>query len=224
MKKIVLSILLLALLLPLAAETKSVRKAMLYSAILPGGGELYTQNYNRAATFLAVEAANIFMYFRLKSERQWSLDSYKQFAYTVNGTSKSSKDSHYQDMQDYISSEEYNADIIRDARNYYLIYKNDPVGYEEYLEEYLIRNEDAWDWQNKKNWYKYRDMRRDKQNLEIYMKFAFAAAIMNRFISVVDSAILTKKFNREDHVYGYFQIRPDWEKIGLKLKYEINFD
>ena len=98
------------------------------------------------------------------------------------------------------------------------------MGYEEYLEEYLIRNEDAWDWQNKKNWYKYRDMRRDKQNLEIYMKFAFAAAIMNRFISVVDSAILTKKFNREDHVYGYFQIRPDWEKIGLKLKYEINFD
>lgn len=223
MKKIFLVVLLLIMIFQLAAETKSIRKAMLLSAVLPGMGEMYTTNYNKAATFLAVEAATWFMYFRLQSERQWALNSYKDFAFSITEASKNSADWYYQLLQDYPDSDTYNADIIRDARNYYLIYNNDPVGYEEYLDANLVPEENAWDWENDKNWYKFRDLRRDKQNMEIYMKFAFAAAIVNRFISVVDSAILTKKFNRDQKEIGSLQVYPDLANMGLKLKYEIKF-
>ncbi|MCF7792623.1 MAG: hypothetical protein K9N09_00880 [Candidatus Cloacimonetes bacterium] len=223
MKKIILFVLLLIMISHIAAETKSIRKAMLFSAILPGMGEMYSKNYNRAATFLAVEAATWFAYFRLKSERQWALNSYKDFASSITETPKDSPDWYYQLLQDYPDSETYNADIIRDARNYYLIYQNDPVAYEEYLEQYLVPEESAWDWENNRNWYKFRDLRRDKQNMEIYMKFAFAAAIVNRFISVVDSAILTRRFNKEQKNIGSLQVYPDLANMGLKLKYEIKF-
>jgi len=223
MKRIILSLLLLITICQIAAETKSIRKAMLFSAILPGMGEMYTKNYNRSATFLAVEAATIFTYFRLKSERQWAMNSYKDFAFSITETPKDSPDWYYQLLQDYSSSQAYNSSIIRDARNYFLIYQNDPVAYEEYLDQYLVPEDKAWDWENNRNWYKFRNLRRDKQNMEIYMKFAFAAAILNRFISVIDSAILTKKYNKSLATTSSLSVYPDLVNMGLKLKYEIKF-
>lgn len=223
MKKLILSLLLLATIVQIAAEPKSIRKAMLFSAILPGLGEMYVGNYNRSATFLAVEAATIFTYFRLKSERQWAQNSYKDFAYSITETPKNSPDWYYQLLQDYVSSQDYNSDIIRDARNYFLIYQNDPVAYEEYLDQYLVPDDKAWDWENNRNWYKFRNLRRDKQNMEIYMKFAFAAAILNRFISVIDAAVLTKNYNKHQETTSSLRVYPDLVNMGLKLNYEIKF-
>ncbi len=223
MKKILLLLLLTILFTNLTAEAKSTRKAMLFSAVLPGMGELYTDNYSRAATFLVLEAATWFAYFRLKSERQWALNSYKDFAHSIAGVPKDSKDWYYQLLQDYPSSENYNESIIRDARNYYLIYLNDPVAYEEYLNKYLIPEDKTWDWENNRNWYKFRDLRRDKQNMEIYMKFAFAAAVINRFVSVIDSAVMAKRFNKSQKNLGTLQIYPDLVNVGFKVNYEIKF-
>ena len=213
----------LSIVFSLSAQQKSIRKAMAFSAILPGAGEIYTKNYNKAAVFLAVEAATIFSYFRLKNERQWAMDSYKQFAYSVTDVPKDSEDSYYQVIQNYFSSERYNENILRDARNYFIIYTNNPVGYEEYLDKYLVPEDQSWNWENDKNWYKFRGLRYDKQDMEIYMKFAFAAAILNRFISVVDSAVSAKRFNRQGQTISKFSVYPDIFKKELKVQYEYKF-
>jgi Family of unknown function (DUF5683) len=223
MRKFVIVLILLSIVFSLAAQQKSIRKAITFSAILPGAGEIYTKNYNKAAVFLAVEAATIFSYFRLKSERQWAMDSYKQFAFSVTDVPKDSEDSYYQVIQNYLSSERYNENILRDARNYYLIYNSDPVGYEEYLDKYLVPDDQAWDWENDKNWYKFRGLRRDKQDKEIYMKFAFAAAILNRFISVVDSAVSAKRYNKQDQTISKFSVYPDIFRKELRVQYEYKF-
>jgi hypothetical protein len=223
MKKNLIILLLLLYSINLLGQNISVRKAMLYSAIVPGLGEIYTKDYNKAAVFLTVEAAIILSYFRLKAETNWATNSYKQFAYSITDIPKDREDSYYQLIQDFISSESYNEGIIRDARNYFLIYKNDPVGYEEYLEKYLIPEDMEWDWENNKNWFKYKDLRRDKQDFEIYTKFTLAAVILNRIVSAIDSAISAKKLNKESKYLGKLSFQPDWNKKGMIINYEYKF-
>jgi len=223
MKKNILILFIFMILINLSAQKKSIRKAIVLSALVPGLGEVYTHNYNKAAVFFTIEAASIFTYFRLKDERQWALNSYKQFAYSMTGVSKDSKDWYYQLLQDYSSSEVYNESIIRDARNYYLIYKNDPVAYEDYLDRYLVPEDQSWDWETKKNWFKFRSLRRDKQDMEIYMNFAFAAAIVNRFASIIDAAVSAKRFNKEYKNLGELNIIPDFAKGGFFINYEYKF-
>lgn len=223
MKKTVVILILLMMCLSLAAQQKSIRKAIVYSAILPGVGEIYTKNYNKAAVFLAVEAATIFSYFRLKDERQWAIDSYKQFAFSVADVPKNSADSYYQILQNYQSSTQYNESILRDARNYFIIYKNDPVGYEEYLDSHLVPDDQNWDWGSENRWYKFRDLRRDKQDMEIYMKFAFAAAVVNRFISVIDSAVSAKRYNKKGQQVSRLSVYPDIFKQEIRVQYEYKF-
>lgn len=223
MKKSILIFLLISLSLTLAGKELSVKKAMLYSAMVPGLGEMYSQSYSKGAIFLAAESAIIFSYFRMKSERDWAINSYKQYAFSVVGVPKNMDDAYYQLIQNYMSSEEYNDDIIRDARNYFLIYLTDPEGYEAYLETYLIPEENSWHWDNNNKWSEYRKLRLKKQDYEIYSNFAFAAAILNRIISVIDSAMEVKKNNRSRQYIGKLSVQPDWNKKGMRINYEYHF-
>lgn len=223
MKKTILILLLITFSLTLAGKELSVKKAMLYSALVPGLGEMYSQDYSRGAIFLAAESAIIFSYFRMKSERDWVINSYKQYAFSVVGVSKDMDDAYYQLIQNYMSSEEYNDNIIRDARNYFLIYNEDQEGYDAYLEANLIPEENSWHWDNNKEWSEYTKLRLTKQDYEIYSNFAFAAAILNRIISVIDSAMEAKKFNRSGQYLGKLSVQPDWNKKGMKINYEYRF-
>lgn len=208
------------------AKEVSVPKAMLFSAVAPGLGEVYCHNYTKGAIFFFTETAIIFSYFRLQNERNWAINSYKQYANSVVGTPINMEDSYYQLIQDYASSEEYNDNIIRDARNYFLIYNNDPEGYNAYLEANLIPDDNSWHWNNDDEWYDYIDLRLKKQDFEIFANFAVAAAILNRIVSVIDSAMEAKKIKRSERSQndlGKFSISPDWEKKGIKLNYEYRF-
>ena len=223
MKKTILIFLLIILSLTLAGKELSVRKALLYSAIVPGLGEIYTQNYSKGAIFLAAESAIIFSYFRMNSERDWAIDSYKQYAFSVVDVPKDMDDAYYQLIQNYMSSEEYNDNIIRDARNYFLIYNTDQEGYDAYLEAHLIPEENSWHWDNNNEWLGYIKLRLKKQDYEIYSNFAFAAAILNRIISVIDSAMEVKKVNRSKQYFGKLSVQPDWYKKGMRINYEYRF-
>lgn len=223
MKRTLLILLIILLSLSLASKDVSVKKAMFYSALVPGLGEIYTQNYTKGAFFLAAETAVIFSYLRLQNERDWAINSYKQYAFSVVGVPKDMDDDYYQLIQNYMSSEEYNDNIIRDARNYFLIYNTDPEGYEAYLEANLISEEDSWHWDNNDQWMSYRNLRLRKQDYEIYTNFAFAAAILNRIISVIDSAVEAKRLNRSRQYFGKLSVQPDWNKRGMKINYEYRF-
>ena len=223
MKKVILITLLFYLTATVYCKKVSTGKTVLCSAVVPGMGELYLKEHNKAVFFFGAEAAIIFSYLRLKSETDWAIDSYMQFAHAKTDVPKNSDDSYYQIIQDYFSSDKYNESIIRDARNYYLIYKNDPLAYEEYLEKYLVPEDMEWNWQNNTNWLKYKELRRDKQDLELYAKFTFAAAILNRIVSVIDTAISAKKINKAGKSYGELSFNPDWDKKGIKVNYEFHF-
>ena len=55
------------------------------------------------------------------------------------------------------------------------------------------------------------------------MNFTFGAAILNRIVSIIDSAISVKKVNRKNSLLGNLVIEPDWKKKGMRISYEYNF-
>lgn len=225
MKKIIITILLLVVVFSLFAEQVSVRKAMLLSAIVPGWGQAYAHSYTKGAFYLAAEVGTYLSWMRLKQETNWAIDEYKDYAESIANVPQDSDKEYYQLIQDNFSSEAYNASVERYARNVYLIINNDPNGYEEYLDKYKIPEEYSWNWENNRNWNRYKDLRYTKQNYEVYENFAVAALMINRLVSAVDAAVTAKRINRneEKHSLGNLNITPDFVKNGMKVNYEIKF-
>jgi len=226
MKKIILLLLILSSLVALTAEDLSVKKGLLLSAITPGLGQLYSGEYTKSGIFLSAEIAVIFSYFRFQAEKEWSINSYQKFAHNTVDVPKNSDDNYYQLIQDYISSEDYNSGVESYARNVFLCINSpyfNPESYYAYLDKYLIPSDMAWNWQNNKNWNHYKTLRRKKQDYEIYANFAIAAAILNRLVSIIDSAITINKINRENSFLNNLDFQPDWKHKGIKISYEFKF-
>ncbi len=226
MKKTVLILIVTLILVSssnLFSEQVSVRKAMLYSALVPGLGEMYLSDYTRAGIFLGAEILIIASYLQLNREVDWKTNSYQLYAYRYADVPVGGSDSYYRLINSYISSEQYNAEIELYFRNRFIVYEYNPQMYNYYLDLYLISDEDAWEWASRENWLAYRELRREKQRLEIYTNFAIGAAVLNRLISVIDSAILAKKVNRERTVLSQLSIEPDFIKKGYMISYEFKF-
>ena len=204
-------------------EPVSAGKAMLYSALVPGLGEMYLGEYTRAGIFLGAEILILASYFRLNQEVDWKTNSYKFYANHYADVPLGSSDSYYRLINNYISSEKYNSEIELFLRNRYIIYDYNPDLYDYYLDLYLISDEDAWEWESRDNWLRYREIRREKQRLEIYANFAIGAAVVNRLISVIDSAILARSINRQHTFLSNLNVEPDFTRIGWTVTYEIKF-
>ena len=58
----------------LAENAKSVKKAVLFSAVLPGTGQLYAGNQSKAGIFFATEAALWFGKTRFDAEKKWTME------------------------------------------------------------------------------------------------------------------------------------------------------
>jgi hypothetical protein len=88
------------------------------------------------------------------------------------------------------------------------------------LEVNLIPAEEGWHWQTEENWNTYKKIRRDKQDYEIYMNFAFGGLVLNRIVSVIDAALTAKKLNSSTR---NVMVVPDFDRRGWEVSFEISF-
>jgi len=198
---------------------KSARNAMLMSAVLPGAGQMYLGQKTKAGVFVAAEIAFIFTMLRFDKEKNIAIENYQMLAYANAGLRKGSSTRIYGLAQRYKSSEDYNRYLEMQARNYFIMLYNDPESFNEYMERYSIKSEDSWQWQNDFHFSEYKSVRNDKQNFEIYGNFALGALLINRVISVLDSAIQTRRINRNSQIYAI----PENNGRGISLVYEHKF-
>ncbi|MCD4817694.1 MAG: hypothetical protein K8S23_03255 [Candidatus Cloacimonetes bacterium] len=220
MKRVILLSILVFVSLYLHSQKVSTVKAIAFSAVLPGSGHLYLQKNTKAGIYFASEIGIVFSYFRFKSEKEWATNSYKKYAHSMTGLDLNSSESKYQSLQEYYSSSDYNTMVRTYARNMYLVFTNDPESYYEFLDENLKPEEEGWHWQSEDNWHKYKDLRYKKQDYEILTNFAVAAFFLNRFISVIDVAISSRKINK---AFRNLSFAPDFKNNGMKMSYGIKF-
>lgn len=174
-------------------KPKSIIKAVLLSGLLPGVGEYYAENQNRARLFLATESLVWGAYLGFTYYGRRVRDDYRVYASSEAGADLNlHSEEYYNAMEQYFSSEDYNTDILREARRLY------PNDYEQQLAYYKEKGyfgDQKWNWQDESQWQKYRELRVKSRNAFQRAIYMTGLAVLNRGLSMIDSFYLVKAYN-----------------------------
>lgn len=184
------------------------------SALVPGSAEIAMGKTNRGVALLLSDVLAAYSFFKTDYDMDLKKDAYKRYAFNYAGVPLSMPQKHYQVIQDHISSEEFNDFQDMLARNFFVIYHNDVQGYIDYMAANTYTGEESWEWQSNMHWQTYVDLRKQHQRIKISHNLALGVMLLNRAISVVDTAILSRDMSLYASPHG---------KDGLMLNYEMRF-
>ncbi len=187
--------LLLLFVLTMSVMGLSAQSRLLYigmSALVPGSGELALGKTNRGLALLSSEILAGYGFLKTGSDMDLQKDSYMNYAHHYAGVPLGMPDRHYQVVQNYVSSDEFNDFQDMQARNYFFIYLNDEQAYHDYMAANTYSGDESWEWQSEMHFRNYREIRRKHQKLSINHNLALGILLLNRAISMVDTALITR--------------------------------
>jgi hypothetical protein len=162
---------------------KSMRKALALSFLLPGAGQHYLGNHARARTMYVAEAGvwTAFTYFRVQGNNR--KQRYEEMAELFAGVSGKKDDDYYRDLSYYLTSDEYNIDVMRDARFRYPYDRDKQL---EYFEANALFGDDGWEWQSPE--YQSEFSRTRTASRQSYRRAVLSTgfAVLNRAVSMID--------------------------------------
>jgi len=194
---------------------KSPSRAILYSLLLPGLGEIYVGDSRTKATiFLAAEAGiwSSFVAFRLQGG--WKKDDYKEFAVVNAGIDPEGKNDFFWDIIGFHASRQ---DYNKLSRVYT---RTNPY--------YPDTPEWDWQWSSSEDQREYRDIKNDSKSSYRRANFALGAAAVNRLISMFYAWRSAKGHNRDlidEFSKLRFEAHPDAysNDIEFRLEYTHSF-
>jgi len=161
---------------------KSVARAALYSALLPGWGEHYVGHKRKARFFFSIEALGWIGFFASTAYGNWKKDDYIRFANERAGADLEGSDDWFLDMVGFY-------DDIDEYNSFGRIYDPDRP----YLED---NTSNHWRWQSPSDKELYRHMK--NQSREAYRRadFMIGLVVLNRVVSVIDAVRDAKRSQR----------------------------
>ena len=175
-------------------------KPFLYSILLPGLGQLSMGEKGHAIPFFIAEGLIWTSYVYWKVAGDLREDDYIEQAQLNAGIGVSEADDDYWSVVgQYTSSSgegpnSYEEDLRRDARD---IYPSDPAAQDAYVAEKLPTGDQAWEWRTEELRSQYKDTRESANSANHRAKYSFAAALLNRVVSVIDVQLLRKRHRNE---------------------------
>lgn len=171
---------------------KSLPQAVFMSIILPGAGQYYVGGTREAKKFWIAEAAVWSTYLGFQWYGGRVRNDYKLYAVSEAGANAElDSDNYYHALEVYLTSEEYNEAVRSEARD---IYPDSLEAQMEYILEHSYWGEDGWSW-GEASWEEYGRLRRFSRDCFLKATYCIGAAIVNRIVSVVFAAKLTKDHN-----------------------------
>lgn len=160
---------------------KNIALAILYSALLPGMGELYANNYQSGKYFTIADAALIGVYFGVNTYGDWKKENYKSFATTYGGISLTSKnDDYFATIGNYKNIDQY----------------NDEKALEQRYNEMFDKNIMNWKWENETQRRQYRGMWLSSQRAYNNLQFVVGAMLINRLGSIINAVRSVVAYNK----------------------------
>jgi hypothetical protein len=162
-------------------QKKSPALAILYSALLPGMGELYAGNYHSGKYFTIAEASLWSIYIGMNYYQDLKKDNLIAYAKSNGGVDPSNKDDdYYATISQYKNIEQYNNDkafnrLFNEMYNVDLYY---------------------WKWNSENERKLYRNLWLSSQNAKNNQRFIVGAMIINRLISIINAVRLTASYNK----------------------------
>jgi hypothetical protein len=176
------------------------KKALLYSLLLPGMGEMSMGHSGRAIPFFVAEGLIWANYAYWKVSGDMRQDNYIEQAQLNAGVGVSKESDDYWRLVGQFESSSgsgpgtYEEDLRREARD---TYPNDPAAQDAFVAERLPTGDRAWDWSSAELQSSYQDMRENATRADNRAEYSFAAAILNRVVSVIDVQLLRRKAAKE---------------------------
>ena len=192
-----------------AAGWKSPRRAMLYSLVMPGMGQWYSESKGAAKLYFTIEAG-LWTYFLVSKAQEGILrNGYVAFAAGNASTNPSgAPDQYFKDLGQFYSSDSANEWIRRQAREQY---PNDKAKQEEYINTRLYSGDRTWAWRDQAAWLSYRDQRLRSLEARHRASYVMGWAIVHRILSGLDAARVASKHNRN---LSAAPVRWEW-KLGM---------
>lgn len=203
-----------------ADKIHSAKLSFAMSALVPGSGDFYAGNYYKGSISVAREIALIATLFHFENQADDFENSSKIFANKVLGISTNSSNEYYDLIAQQVGSDQYNENVRLNAQNYY---GYGTVGYYEFVENYQITDEQAWDWESSNNLQKYKKYRADKQKSKQRSSFVIGTLIVNHIYSAISSAVKTNSNNKHFLEKHSLNIQPDVINQGVSINYGYKF-
>ena len=208
---------------PPEAETKKApggKKALLLSLLLPGLGEMSLGEKGRATGFFVAEGLiwTHYAWFQVAGSKR--KDNYIEQAQAHAGVGVSSADDDYwKTVGQYMTSqgtgpEAYEETLRREARD---LYPSDPAAQDAYVTEKLPSGDQAWSWSSTDARDSYKDTRESSRRAYDKSKYSFAAAIVNRVLSAIDTQLIHRKLSNSEAQSSLSPARPDKSMPGTPL-------
>lgn len=192
---------------------KSLFKAGLYSALIPGMGEYYVGHKTKAKFFFAVEAASWIGFVSYRVYSGWKKDDMVKFASDNANVSLDGKDDWFEDMVGFYDNiDQYNTRGRVD----------DPE------RPYLVDNSDNhWSWIASRDQATYRHLKNRYREANRRSEFMIGLMIVNRIVSIIDAvrdarryeAKVDESFTDAGGVQLHFDVDPfdDYKPVSLTL-------
>jgi len=185
---------------PTAMESKSVGRAVLYSALLPGLGQYYNGQHKKARYFVAAELVTWVAWGGFRMYGSYKKDDYIEYGNIHAQAQLEGKSDEFLDWVGfYYDINQYNAEgRVGDRDRPYL----------------ADTPENHWYWQTASEQELYRDLKNMSRESYRRAKFMVGVALLNRVISAIDAAIDARRSRRTEAV--------DWQIGGAR--FELNVD
>ncbi|MGH7725225.1 MAG: hypothetical protein ACREOU_07315 [Candidatus Eiseniibacteriota bacterium] len=160
--------------------------AGLKSLILPGWGQLSTGHKTQAAIFFTLDVATWASYITFQRQSTLRRESSFETARLYAGIDLETKEEDFRRLVGlYQSNEVFNQYVIMREAAYFI---DDPAEQQRYIEENSIGPEDAWFWDTRESFDRYREQRQSADQAEHNGRFALGTAIVTRLVSGVMAA------------------------------------
>lgn len=183
-----------------AEKVPGKKKALLLSLLLPGAGEWSLGSRGRAVGFFITEGLIWTHYTWFQVAGHLRRDDYVEQAQLNAGIGVSSEsDEYWRLVGKYATSsgsgsDSYEQELRREARDEF---PNDPAAQDEWVAQRLPSGDRAWSWSSPDLMQSYRDTRERSNRAFDRAKYSFAAAILNRIVSVIDTQVIHRKLSRD---------------------------
>jgi len=188
---------------------KNIALAILYSAMLPGMGELYANNYESGKYFTIADAALVGVYFGVNTYGDWKKENYKSYAQTFGVISLANKnDDYFATIGNYKNIDQY----------------NDEKALEQRFNEMFDKDIMNWKWQSETQRREYRGMWLSSQRAYNNLQFVVGAMLINRLVSIINAVRSVVAYNKNLAEQTSWNIYFDANPNPLAMKnFSLNF-
>jgi hypothetical protein len=191
---------------PAAESEKSPGLAMIYSLLVPGLGQVYTNRFDVGKYFMISEASLWLGYAAFTIYGNWLLNDAYDFAAIHAGVDNSGKekdDQFYIDIANWDNYEQYN---------------NEQLIFGQYDKLYDPAKGYYFYWDQVSNRKKYREDKLAADRTKNDRLFIVGAILVNHVVSAISAIILTNNYNNDiKKSSGGFSLNADVMKFGTKV-------